>query len=428
MKRSYLFSLGTAAVCMLILASGLFAQAPLPGAPGPAGRGGPSYRSPELLPDGSVTFRLSAPKATEVILSGEWPNGNSTPMTKDAQGIWSVVVGPLKSEMYAYAFVVDGVRAMDTRNPRFRRYLSRIDSMVIVPGTQASLYEANDVPHGTVAQVWYNSASLKLTRRMYVYTPPGYEESTARYPALYLLHGAGGDEDEWSSDGRTPQIMDNLIAQGKAKPMIVVMTNGNATQTASSDYTAPSAAPTGPPATAPGPGAAPGGAGFGLPAFADSVVSDVVPYIESHYRVLTDRENRAVAGLSMGGAQGLYTGLRNIDKFAWVGGFSGAYVLWPGAMTKIEATPGLSGPGVGQGLNLEAVQRIFPDLAENSAKLRLFYISIGSNDGLLTANHQVKEWLESKKINFMYTETPGYAHVWAYWRISLADFAPRLFR
>ena len=130
----------------------------------------------------------------------------------------------------------------------------------------------------------------------------------------------------------------------------------------------------------------------------------------------------------MGGAQALYAGLRNIDKFAWVGGFSGAYVLWPGAMTSIPAPQGLSGPGGGQGLNLEVVQKIFPDLAESSSKLRLFYISVGSQDGLITANHQFKEWLEGKKIKFMYTETPGYAHVWSYWRISLADLAPRLFR
>jgi len=380
------------------------------------------------LPDGRVTFRISAPRASEVAVSGEWPNGDSTPMTKDAQGIWSVTVGPLEPEMYAYSFVLDGVRAMDTRSARYRREGSRFDSIVIVPGTRGSLYEANDVPHGTVAQVWYKSTSLNSTRRMYVYTPAGYEESTTRYPVLYLLHGVSGDEDEWDSNGRATQIMDNLIAQGKAKPMIVVMPNGHPAQNASSDYAAPSAASAGPPAAAPGPGAAAGGAGLGLPAFADSVVSDVMTYVESHYRVLTDRENRAIAGLSMGGAQALYAGLRNIDKFAWVGGFSGAYVLWPGAMTSIPAQPALGGRGIGQGLNLEAVQKIFPDLAENYSRLRLFYISVGSDDGLITANHQLKEWLEGKKIKFMYTETPGYAHVWAYWRISLADLAPRLFR
>jgi enterochelin esterase family protein len=157
-------------------------------------------------------------------------------------------------------------------------------------------------------------------------------------------------------------------------------------------------------------------------------ICDVVPYLESHDHVLADREDRAIAGLSMGGADALYVGLRNIDKFAWVGGFSGAYVLWPGAMVSVPPTPGLSGPGAGQGLNLEVVQKIFPDLAENSAKLRLFYISIGSQDNLLPANQQFKEWLDGQKIKFMFTETPGYSHVWSYWRISLADFAPHLFR
>ena len=380
-------------------------------------------RSPEILADGRITFRLSAPRATEVVLSGDWPDGSSNPMTKDSQGVWSVTIGPLKPEMHSYSFVVNGVRAMDGQNARFKRDGSRFQNILIIPGPQSSLYEVNDVPHGTVAQIWYESPSLNLTRRMYVYTPPNYEQGKSRYPVLYLLHGAGGDEDAWSSNGRATQIMDNLIAQGKAKPMIVVMTNGNATQTASPDLAAL-------PAKAPGRSAPQDRGGFssGLSAFSDSILADVVPYIESHYRVLANRESRAIAGLSMGGAQALYAGLRNIDKFAWVAGFSGAYVLWPGVMTSIPPTAGLSGPGIGQGLDLDTVEKLFPGLAEDSSKLDLFYISVGSEDGLIAANHQLKEWLEGKKVKFTYIETPGYAHVWSYWRISLADFASRLFQ
>jgi enterochelin esterase-like enzyme len=412
------------AVCALVLAPGSLAQVPPPGAPG-RGPAGPIYRSPEVLPDGRVTFRISAPVAVDVKLSGDWADGDSIAMTKDAQGIWSATVGPLKPEMYAYAFVADGVRAIDTHNPRYRRDSSQLDSILIVPGAESALYEVNDVPHGTFAHVWYESASLKLTRRMSVYTPPGYEGGNARYPVLYLLHGAGGDEDEWYWNGRVTEIMDNLIAQGKVKPMIVVMPNGFPTRTASSEYAAPSDSP---PAVAPASGAAPGAAGFGVATFSDSIVADVVPYVESHYRVLADRSNRAIAGLSMGGAQALYAGLRNTDKFAWVGGFSGAYVLWPGAMTRVPPTPGLVGPGIGQGVDLDVVQKLFPNVTADSSKLRLFYLSIGSRDGLLPANHQVKEWLEGQNVKFMYTETPGYAHVWSFWRISLMDFAPRLFR
>jgi len=416
-----------AAACMLFLVPVSFAQQQAPGAiaSGPAG---PTFRSPEVLPDGHVTFRILAPKAAEVALVGDWDNDAPAAMTKDDQGIWSATVGPLRPEMYVYGFVVDGVRTVDTRNPRYRRESSRVDSIVMVPGAESALYEASDVPHGTVAYVWYKSPSLKLTRRMTVYTPPGYEESTTRYPVLYLLHGGSGDEEEWMWNGRATQIMDNLIAQGKAKPMIVVMPNGNATQTASSYYPAPAPVPAGQPPAAPGGGGASGGASANIVAFADSVVPDIVPYIESHYRVLADRDNRGIAGLSMGGGESLYAGLRNIDKFAWVAGFSAASPLWPGVLTSVPPTPGLTGPGAGQALNLQALQKIFPDVAASGSKLRLLYVSIGSQENLLPATQQFKEWLESQKAKFVYTVIPGYSHVWNLWRINLEDFAPRLFR
>ena len=219
--------LAAAVACSLI--GVLFAQAPPPG----PGRGGPQtslIRSPEVLPDGMVTFRLSAPKASEVRLNGEWPGGMDVAMSKDANGVWSVTAGPLKPELWMYYYTVDGVRALDPRNVNTIRDVSNYQNKFFVPGPGAAPYEVNNVPHGSLNIDWYASPSLKLTRRVIVYTPPGYRGGRERYPVLYLLHGGGGDEDQWISLGRAPQILDNLIAQGKAKPMIVVMTNGNANQ------------------------------------------------------------------------------------------------------------------------------------------------------------------------------------------------------
>ncbi len=183
--------------------------------------------SPEILSDHRVTFRLAAPKASEVMLNGGWPGGRMA-MSKDDKGIWSVTVGPIPPEFYWYNFLVDGITSLDLMNKVTMRGLT-MHNILIIPGKESSLYQVNDVPHGTVAGVWYESPSLKMSRRMIVYTPPGYESSKERYPVLYLLHGGGGDEFEWESAGRMPQILDNLIAQGKAKPMIVVMPNGHAT-------------------------------------------------------------------------------------------------------------------------------------------------------------------------------------------------------
>jgi enterochelin esterase family protein len=233
---------------------------------------------------------------------------------------------------------------------------------------------------------------------------------------MYLLHGAGNDEETWLTTGRANYILDSLIAQGKTKPMIVAFLNGNATQAASPDLAAP---------VNPDPAAA--GAGSRT-AFPDSIVPDVIPYVESHYRTLTGRENRASVGLSMGGAHALYAGLRNTDEFAWVAGFGGAYVTWPGAMASITPEPGLSGPGTGQALNVEALDEIFPELTGETANLRLLYMSEGGDDALKIAGGQLKEWLESKGIKPTYIETPGYGHNYGYWRISLADLLPRLFQ
>jgi len=407
-------------IALVLLSAPLFAQ---PRPPGP--------KSPEILPDHRVTFRFSAPVATTVGLNGDWATGNPVAMAKDDQGIWSITIGPLKSEFYNYTFVVDGVPALDGNVGRIHRFGTRYENILIIPGAPGDLYEINDVPHGTLSQVWYKSPTLNLTRRLYVYTPAGYEDSKASYPVLYLLHGAGGDEETWTSNGRAPQIIDNLIAQGKAKPMIVVMTNGNANQAVSPDQVLPPPMPPLPAATPGGPGR-----GFGFTMenyspFPNSVVNDVVPFIESRYRVISNRDNRAIAGFSMGGAATLFAGFRNLDKFSWIAGFSSAVVVWPGVFARTDppASANLSGPGIGQGDDKAALSKLFPNINSSvNSKLKMLYISCGTADGLITSNRQFKEWLKSKDVRFIDVETDGYGHLWNFWRISLTDIAQRLFQ
>jgi enterochelin esterase-like enzyme len=420
--RKILSRLMAVAVCSLLIGA-LFAQAPTPG----AGRGGPqtpSIKSPEVLPDGRVTFRLSAPKASEVRLNGQWPTGMmDMPMSKEAGGVWSVTTGPLKPDLWFYYYTVDGVRTLDPRNVSTVSVELNYMNTFFVPGPGAALYQINDVPHGSLSIDWYASPSLKLTRRVFVYTPPGYRSSSDRYPVLYLLHGGGGDEEEWTTLGRAPQIFDNLIAQGKAKPMIVVMPNGNANQTAIQSLV-PLA-----------PGAAVGmGGGPGLPvttqSYPDSLVADVIPYIEKNYRAIPDRQSRAVAGLSMGGAQTAYIGLTYPDKFAWVAPMSGAFATWPGARVRTPIPEGVtrSGPGWGERMSLEAVDKLFPKLDGKTASYQLMCVSVGLDDGVVPAVRDFGTWLKSRNVPYVNVEIPGYAHVWSFWRISLIDVAQRLFQ
>ena len=299
------------------------AAVPAPGQPGGRGMmGGPRIVSPEIRDDKTVIFRLRAPEATAVLVNGDWPEGRGIKMMKDDMGIWSATVGPLTPELWAYTFNVNGVGLLDSANPNILRDGTRYSNFLIIDGPLSDTYKIKDVPHGNVSQVWYDSPTLPAAspRRMYVYTPAGYDKSTVRYPVLYLLHGAGGDEDAWNNMGRTSVIMDNLIAAGKAKPMLVVMTNGNANQKMAPGYGIVPGQMTGmtgnpgeagvvgaftagrgaPPASAPAPaapvtpGAAPNagrGGGFGS-AFPESLVKDVVPYIEKNYRVIANKDMR----------------------------------------------------------------------------------------------------------------------------------------
>ncbi|AMY09238.1 Carbohydrate acetyl esterase/feruloyl esterase precursor [Luteitalea pratensis] len=251
-------------------------------------------------------------------------------MTRGEDGVWSATIGPLKPEYYVYVYVVDGVQTLDPQNIFHVRDGRRYGNALRIAGEFTRNYAVNDVPHGTVSLVWYPSPALKMTRRLYVYTPPGYETGTARYPVLFLLHGGGGDEDAWTALGRAPQIMDNLIAQGKAKPMIVVMTNENANQTAAPDFV---------PAPPPAPGSGNPMQGTAMLDFPTSIITDLVPFVDQAYRTLPDRENRAIAGLSMGGAMTLLAAFNNLDTFAWVGIFSAGLPPMPGVRVQIAPPP-----------------------------------------------------------------------------------------
>lgn len=382
-------------------------------------------RSPEIQADARVTFRLSAPEANQVLVRNitggfaDWPGGNDVAMRKGDDGVWSATIGPLKPEYYIYVYIVDGVQAFDPANPLHMRDGSRYGNSLRVPGELTANYDVNDVPHGTLSLIWYPSPALKLTRRLYVYTPPGYEAGTARYPVFYLLHGGGGDEDAWTALGRAPEIMDNLIAQGRAKPMIVVMTNENSNQIAAQNYV-------------PAPQGANTMRGEAMLDFPKSIVSDLIPFIDRTYRTTPDRENRAIAGLSMGGGMTLLAAFNNLDKFAWVGTFSAGLPPMPGVMVPIPPPANaadLRGPDITNTIDKQKLADLLPQLnAGANDRLRLFFVGIGVQDGLITAHNAFKELLEEKGVRATIVETPGYGHEWAYWRVVLQDFAPRLFQ
>lgn len=363
---------------------------------------GPQVVSPEIATDNSVTFRLQSENAQSIRVNGSWMGrGEILEMEKGEDGIWSAKTAALMPYMYHYNFVLDGVSILDPRNPQAMRDGRRYASILMIPGEGSETFEVNDVPHGTLAKVWYDSPTLGINRRMYVYTPPGYEDSNEKYPVLYLLHGAGGDEDAWSSLGRANYILDNLIAKGEAKPMIVVMTNGNADQTiAISERNMAQAQPSqGGPVNS-----------MASRSFPNSIVADVIPYIEGHYRVLTNKENRALAGLSMGALQTQITGMNNPELFNYLGVFSiGLQMNFGDVTTDL----------------IKAYDTNLDVLKKNGFKL--FYIGVGKDDFVYEGVTALRQKLDDSNFKYIYNETEG-GHTWANWRDYLADFTPRLFK
>jgi enterochelin esterase-like enzyme len=372
--------------CCLLLVGTIFCTAQLCAqAPPPPAR----LTSPEVHPDNTVTFRFRAPNAHEVLLSLEG-SAKSVAMEKDGDGVWSYTTVPLDPDFYGYSFVVDGVSLVDPYNSLMKPNLINTNSEVHVPGPSSLPWETNDLAHGVVHHHFYKSGVVGDQRDYYVYTPPGYDpRARKKYPTLYLLHGFSDDASGWTAVGRANVIFDNLIAQGKTRPMVIVMTLG---------YGAPEIV----------------SHGFGasredalrqrnFDRFTQALLTEVIPQIESTYHVIKDRNSRAIAGLSMGGAESLLTGLNHRDEFAWIGAFSSG------------------------GIQKDFPSQ-FPSLdAGANPQLRLLWIACGVDDSLININRQFREWLKSKNVNHVDIETPG-RHSWMVWRRNLADFSQLLFK
>jgi len=344
--------------------------------------------SPEVHADRSVTFRLRAPNAKEVQLDRE--GTEPVPMQKDEQGVWSVTTAPVSPDYYGYSFVADGVRLIDPENPLLTPNLLATENAVHVPGPLSLPWELNDVPHGEIHHHFYKSAVARDDRDYYVYTPAEYDPAAkTTYPVLYLLHGFSDDASGWTAVGHANVILDNLIAQGKAKPMIVVMPLGYGTM----DFLRLR-------------GDAWSHAEMrdrNFESFRKALLTEVMPRIESEYRITKDRKARAIAGLSMGGSESLLTALNNLDKFAWVGAFSSGGIP-------------------------EDFQKDFPSLdARANQHLHLLWIACGTEDDLIKVNRNLREWLKTKGVKATEIETPG-MHTWMVWRRNLAEFAALLFR
>ncbi len=353
----------------------------------------PAVVSPEVTAEKKIVFRLLAPNAKAVILAGgdiqEQPKGG-IPFVKGANGVWEATAGPVKPGAYRYRFTVDGVAVMDPRNPLMSESNNNGWSLVHVPGIEYQ--DANKVPHGAVAAVHYWSSSLGRHRRMHVYTPPGYELGKGKYPVFYLLHGASDSDNSWSSVGRAGFILDNLIASGKAKPMIMVMPAGHTSQAGFG-----------------------GGMSRGMDEFGDDFVKDIMPYVETHYRVSNARKDRAIAGLSMGGMQTLNIGISHLDKFAYLGVFSSGV---------FGGGPRGAAPNTAEWEKSRAAQLADPKLKPG---LKLFWLATGKDDFLLKTSQSTVEMLKKHGFSPNYKETEG-AHTWLVWREYLNEFAPLLFR
>ncbi len=446
--KETLVSIRTVILIFGAAASAVFAQnAPVPNAaPSPAaapgrgrgGFGGAAVRSPEVSPDGAVTFRLRAPNAQEVFVTGI---GQRLNMVKNEQGVWTATTEPLKPDIYTYSFSVDGATVNDPGNPRFKTaYGSAGQSEVFVPGPgPVSWAPGKGVPRGAITRHFYHSEVAGDDRDFWVYTPANYDPKRKEpYPTLYLLHGLGDDSNSWIETGAANVILDNLIAQGKAKPMVMVNPLGYG--------------------LAGGPASAMGAAM--IPSYARTVLEEVMPRVEKEYNVSKDRNERAIAGLSMGGAEAAFVGLNHLDKFAWICSMSGAYVMWPRANAGAGAEAGMRGPAGapgaapgnpappgappapgaaaaggrgggrgGQTVDTATIEKNFSNLdAKANSQIRLLWILCGADDGLLGVNRAFEEWLKAKDVKFTSVEVPGFAHVWPLWRQNLTDLAPMLFQ
>ena len=359
-----------------------------------------TLKSPEVMPDHRVVFRIYAPKATDVSITGDWiaqGRGTGGKLQKEDNGVFSITVGPLVPDFYSYSFNVDGVKTLDPKNAFIKQGETSLDNMVEVEGPEEAFEANRPVPHGEMHINWYQSSVLDKMRSMHVYTPPGYEANNTKYPVFYLLHGGGDEDSGWSTIGRAGFILDNLIAANKAKPMIVVMPNGSMPR----------------PAVTPGAPQTPEVQAAQRAAqqkFVDELLTNVMPQVEKHYRVLTTRENRAIAGLSMGAGQTLAVAPTNLDKFAWVG-------VWSGGVNPAA-----------ESAFMERNASFFASPDKTNKQVKLLWVAAGSNDTLAgPGTKHLAEILETKGIKHEYHESEG-GHTWINWRHYLNDYAQLLFR
>ncbi len=378
--------------------------------------GGQAIISPEINEDKSVTFRLNAPLAEKVEVTGdflprkiiksntgEYDIPGTAVLVKNNKGVWEFTTPePLTSELYSYSFNVDGQRTLDPANVFMIRDVATVTSVFIVGGGQADLYKVNDVPHGTVARRWYDSPILKEQRRITIYTPPGYENSKETYPVFYLLHGSGGDEEAWIALGRTAQIMDNLIAQGKAIPMIVVMPNGHTQNPAAPGETHRDYHP-----------AMGGGPREAVASMEDSF-GDIIKFVESNYRVDKSKAKRAVAGLSMGGMHSAAISAQYPNTFDYIGIFSAPPIASMRSRNDEERSKYAD-----EFLKKLQVQK------QNGYKL--YWIACGDTDFLYQGVIDSMKKMDEIGFNYTYRESDG-GHIWKNWRIYLSEFAPMLFK
>ncbi len=383
-------------ISSLILTLGLFAQ-----------NREPQLISPEINGQ-NITFRFRAPKAIKVELNGDFLPVKEietsfgkmnmpapVEMIESENGIWEYTVENIAPDFYAYTFTVDGIQMLDPANLKVVRDGQRMNNYFIIPGEKSNLYLEASEKKGTLSKVWYSSPAYGKVRRMYVYTPYGYEKSKQKYPVLYLQHGGGGDEDAWSSLGRACQIMDNLIAKGKAEPMIVVMPNANPDQLASPDVMERIPGPTIFELGMESEELHSGGA------YVKSIVEDIIPYVESNYRVIKKKEARAIAGLSMGGIYTLYTTARYPDLFDYIGVLSMGFT--PGRDVTAELTP------------------------VKKSGYKLYWVGCGESDMAYANAERLLNGLSDMDMEYTYFDKVG-GHNWDTWRVCLKEMAPLLFK
>ncbi|MEE1083550.1 MAG: alpha/beta hydrolase-fold protein [Paludibacteraceae bacterium] len=355
--------------------------------------------SPEVNKDNTVTFRLKAPKASSVEVVGDFLSKNEkAEMKKVDNEVWEYTTPKsLNPELYSYSFMMDGVKISDPSNVFMSRDVVTISNLFMIDGKESDLYKVKDVPHGSLSKVWYHSDKHNADRRITVYTPAGYETNNQRYPVLYLLHGMGGDEDSWSTLGRAAQILDNLIAQGKAQPMIVVMTNGNSDlQAAWGESPTGYVTPT-----------------IELPKTTDGSFEDafpeVVTFVDKAYRTIAKKESRAIAGLSMGGFHSMQISKEYPTQFNYIGLFS--------ASARFK---GRKESHIYENCE-EKIKKQF------SQKPALYWIAIGKEDFLYEENQKFRSFLDSNGFSYTYVESEG-GHIWKNWRNYLCQFLPLLFK